>query len=186
MFILYALFTGLIVGAVLGGRVVALGDIEFRWAPLVILGFLAQVVLFTPVVSDRVGAAGPPLYVASTAMVGIGVLRNFSLPGVSWIVAGAVSNMAAILANDGYMPASAGALASLGHAVPTTYSNSAVVDHPRLQILTDQFALPTWLPFANVFSVGDVLLSIGVALLVIQTMRRRSGSTPVVRTQPAG
>lgn len=185
MFILYAVLVGLAVGLILGGRLGALGDIRFGWAPLILVGFVAQVVLFTPVVSDRVGAAGPPLYVLSTLMVGVAVLRNFSLPGMPWIAGGAISNLAAILANGGYMPASAGALASLGHPVPTTYSNSTVVAHPALEILTDQFALPTWLPFANVYSVGDVLLAIGVAILVVRTMRGRPGPVGVVRPQPA-
>ena len=35
--------------------------------------------------------------------------------------------------------------------------------HPALQPLTDIFAVPAWVPLANVFSVGDVLIAVGVA-----------------------
>ncbi len=172
MFILYALIAGLVVGLLAGGRPMAMGEIRFRWGPLILFGFLLQVILFTDAVASRVGDAGPFLYVGSTLLVGAAVLRNLALPGFPLIVAGAFSNMAAILANGGFMPAAPGALASLGKTAPTIYSNSAVVPQPALDLLIDRFALPRWLPFANVFSVGDVLLALGVFVLVVSVMRR--------------
>jgi len=181
MFILYALVVALVVGLLVGGRPAALAEIRFRWAPLVPIGFLAQVALFSDAVASRIGDAGPPLYVASTLLVGIAVVRNLRLPGVPFIVAGAASNMAAILANGGFMPAAPGALASLGKLPPTIYSNSAVVPAPALEPLTDLFALPRWLPLTNVFSIGDVLVATGVFILVVVTMRRG----PSVRSGPS-
>ena len=137
-----------------------------------------MVVILCYVVAARVGDAGPVLYVVSTLMVGVAVVRNLRIPGIPLIVIGAVSNMAAILANGGFMPAAPGALASLGKSVPVVYSNSAVVAQPALELLTDRMALPRWLPLANVFSVGDVLIGIGVLVLIVVTMRagRRMGS----------
>ena len=170
MFILYAIIVGLAVGTLLGGRWSALGSISIRWAPLILAGFLAQNVLFSEAVASRVGDAGPILYVVSTLMVGAAVVRNLRIPGMPLIVLGALSNMAAILANGGFMPAAPGALAAVGKTAPTIYSNSAVVARPALEALTDQFALPHWLPFANVFSVGDVLLGVGIVVLVVATM----------------
>jgi len=170
VFILYAIVVGLAAGTVLGGRWGALGSISFRWAPLILAGFLAQIVLFSEAVASRIGDAGPALYVVSTLMVGVAVVRNLGIPGVPLIVLGAISNMAAILANGGFMPAAPGALAALGKAAPTIYSNSAVVAQPALEALTDQFALPRWLPLANVFSVGDVLIGAGVVVLLVATM----------------
>ena len=184
MFILYALVIGLLVGALLGGRWLALGSIKFRWAPLISVGFLAQIVLFSEAVAARVGDAGPLLYVVSTLMVGVAVVRNLRIPGVPLIVVGAVSNMAAILANGGFMPAAPDALASIGKSAPTIYSNSAVVAQPALEFLTDRFALPHWLPLANVFSVGDILIGAGVFALIVTTMLRgRRDGTP---SGPAG
>ena len=142
-----------------------LADIRFRWGPLILVGFLAQIVLFSDPVAERVGDAGPLLYVASTLLVGAAVLRNLDLPGMPIIVLGAISNMAAILANGGFMPADPGALAAVGMSAPTVYSNSAVVAAPALEPLIDRFALPRWLPMANVFSIGDVLLAVGLVVL---------------------
>ena len=172
MFILYAIAIGLLLGSFGGGRWSALGSIRFHWAPLIVLGFLAQIVLFSDVVAERVGAAGPMLYVVSTLMVGAAVVRNLRIPGMPLIVLGAASNMAAILANGGFMPAAPEALASLGKSAPPIYSNSAVVAQPVLEFLTDRFALPHWLPFANVFSIGDVLIGVGVGMLLVISMSR--------------
>jgi hypothetical protein len=46
-----------------------------------------------------------------------------------------------------------------------------VVAAPVLALLTDIFAVPAWVPFANVFSVGDVLIAIGIAVAIAATMR---------------
>jgi hypothetical protein len=78
----------------------------------------------------------------------------------------------AIVANGGYMPASGAAMAALGKTAPTVYSNSAIVPDPVLWPLTDVFGLPTWLPGANVFSVGDILIAIGVIVVIVSAMRR--------------
>jgi len=170
MFILYAIIVGLVLGVALGGRWQALSAIQFRWAPLILFGFLVQIVLFSDPVAERIGAAGPVLYVVSTLMVGVAIVRNGRIPGMPLVVLGAISNMAAILANGGFMPAAPAALASLGKTAPTIYSNSTVVARPALELLTDQYALPRWLPFANVFSLGDVLLGVGLVVLVVLTM----------------
>ena len=186
MFILYAVLIGLLVGVLAGGRLLAIGDIRIRWWPLIVIGFLTQVALFSDQVAAVIGAAGPPLYVGSTLMVGAAVLRNLSLPGMPLIVAGAVCNMAAILANGGFMPSTQEALAAIGKGAPSVYSNSSLVDQPALPWLIDRFVLPEWLPFANVFSVGDVLLGIGVAWLIVATMLRgRRASRRAPKTLPS-
>jgi hypothetical protein len=100
------------------------------------------------------------------------VLRNLAIPGVAVIAVGAGCNLLAIVANGGWMPADPNALASVG-GLPAGPSNSIVITNPALQPLTDLFALPAWLPFANVFSVGDVVIGIGVAVTIAAAMRRR-------------
>jgi len=174
MFILYAVVIGLVAGLLAGGRISAIGEIRFRWAPLVIVGFLAQVLLFSDAVAERVGALGPALYVGSTLLVVVAVLRNVAIPGIPLVALGAISNLVAIVANGGFMPASPTAMAALGKDAPTIYSNSAVVSQPALAALTDVFALPSWLPFNNIFSIGDVVLAVGVVTVIWAAMRRDS------------
>lgn len=171
MFILYAILIGVLIGALAGGRLEGLARLEFRWGPLILAGLLVQVILFADPVAERIGALGPPIYVASTAAVLAGVLRNYRIVGMAVVALGAVCNMAAILANGGFMPVSAEALAAQGRSTATIYSNSRYLESPNLAPLTDIFAMPHWLPFANVFSVGDLLIGIGIALAIVWAMR---------------
>lgn len=176
MFILYAVLIGLLLGLILGGRPAGIGAIQFRWGWLAVIGFGVQLILFSAPVTERIGSLGVPFYIGSTALVLAALLRNISIPGL-WIVAlGAFSNLAAIATNGGYMPAAPGALAALGRGPETVYSNSAVVAHPALEPLTDIFAIPHGVPFANVFSVGDVLIGLGVVIALVVAMRRAAGS----------
>ena len=172
MFILYAILIGLGLGLALGGRPAGLNDLRFRWSWLFLAGLVVQVVLFSEPVTAVIGSLGAPIYVVSTGLVAGAVLANRGITGMPIVLAGAACNLAAILANGGYMPASAEAMAALGRTAPTVYSNSSLVATPALAPLTDIFALPIWIPWANVFSVGDVLIAIGVIVVMVAAMRR--------------
>ncbi len=172
MFILYAILIGFAIGLLAGGRPAGLGTLQFRLGWVAVAGFAAQIVLFSAPVTERIGELGAPLYVLSTAVVFAVLLANARIPGLPLVALGAASNMAAIVANGGYMPASEAALVAAGKIPATGYSNSAVIADPRLGPLTDIFALPTWLPFSNVFSVGDILIGVGIAVAIALAMRR--------------
>jgi hypothetical protein len=72
------------------------------------------------------------------------------------------------------MPASHAALEIAGRLTPRIYSNSSAVTDPALWPLTDVFALPSWVPLANVFSVGDVMIGAGIAVVIVLALRRRA------------
>ena len=97
--------------------------------------------------------------------------------------------MPAILANGGYMPADPAAFGSVFKLTPG-YSNSVVVADPALRPLTDIFALPAAFPLANVFSIGDVLIGIGLVLTIAIAMRTgarpagAAGSCATPRSRP--
>lgn len=173
MFLLYPILAGLALGLLLGGRLENLETATFRWAPLAVLGLAVQIVLFSPWVTPSIGAAGPPLYVASTALVALVAARNARRPGIALVALGASLNLLAIVANSGSMPADAGALAALGRGVGEGYSNSVVAGSGvAIWPLTDIFAMPRGLPGANVFSVGDVLIGAGALVWLVVTLRR--------------
>ncbi|MBA3875912.1 MAG: hypothetical protein C0498_03080 [Anaerolinea sp.] len=178
MLILWAIPVGIVVGLLLGGRLEGLLQLHFRWAALAVGGLLVQVVLFTPF-GDRVaGGLGPAIYVASTAAVFLAVVRNLRMPGMVIVAVGALSNLVAISANGGAMPADPGALTRAGFAGPGEYTNSVVLAEPVFQPLTDIYALPAGVPMANVFSIGDVLIGVGVATAIVVAMRRREAAPP--------
>src|SRR5450759_117096 len=174
MFMLWALPAGLILGTLAGGTIDQLTAVRFRWAPLAIAALLVQVVLFTPLGDQVAGGYGPAVYVISTAAVFVAVARNLRLLGMPIVGLGALCNLVAIAANGGAMPADAAALASAGLDGPGAHTNSVVLAAPALRSLTDIYAVPAWVPLANVFSVGDVLIGIGIVVGIEAEMRRGS------------
>lgn len=178
MFILYAIPVGILVGLLLGGRLSGLSTIRFRWAWVIMLGLAIQLVLFSDFVTERIGAAGVPIYVLSTLAVAVAVAANVRITGIPIVLVGALSNLAAIVANGGYMPTSAAALTALGHTFTSAYSNSSSDPNPALPWLTDIFAMPRWLPQANVFSIGDVLIDLGMVVVIVAAMRSPASPKP--------
>lgn len=184
VFILYAVAAGVVIGLLSGGSPSRLGDLRIRWVGLIVLGMAVQVLLFSSPLGGALGPAAPAAYLASELAVLAAVWRNLAIPGLGLVLAGGCANLAAIVANGGYMPVSPEALAALGRLPRDGYSNSRLVDGVVLGPLTDLFAMPAWLPVANVFSVGDVLIGIGVAIAVAAAMHGRGPLD--TRTVPAG
>ncbi len=172
MFMLWAIPLGIGAGLLAGGRLAALSALRFQWAWLAVAGLLIQIVLFTPTGDAIAGGLGPAIYVGSTFAVFLAVLRNARITGMPIVAAGSLSNLAAITSNGGFMPASRAALAAAGLDGPGSHTNSVVLEHPALEPLTDIFAIPAGLPLANVFSVGDVILGIGIVVVIVAAMRR--------------
>jgi hypothetical protein len=185
VFILYAVLAGLAIGTLRGGNPARLGDLRFVWAPLVAVGLGIQVLLFSTPLGDSLGAVAPAVYVASNVAVLVAVWRNMAIPGMPLVLIGGAANLVAIVANGGYMPVSPTALVALGRTAADGYTNSRLIDGVGagavLGPLTDLFALPGWLPLANVFSIGDVCIGVGVAIAVVAAMHGRGPLEP----QPA-
>lgn len=167
------LLAGLAVSPLLGGRWSRLAHLHVRLLPAFYLGIALQIAAFpasalpwrTP---DRLAVA---LWLASYGVFAAGVAANLSLPGVPLVVAGMLSNIAAIVANGGHMPALPAALRAAGLHFSRS-RNSALMSHPHLAWLVDRWATPRWVPWGNVFSVGDVLIAVGGFVLVVAATRR--------------
>jgi hypothetical protein len=157
---------------VLRGRIVRLGELKFRHGWL-IWAALADQVLVISIIPGGAHGATAAAHVASYAAIAAFVWANRRLPGGVLVFIGGALNAAAILTNGGIMPASKRALLASGWT-PTKghFANSAVVPHAHLKVLGDIFATPRWLPGHDVFSIGDLLVAAGVALLVAVTCTR--------------
>lgn len=184
MIILVAIPIGILAGLLFRGSIANLSGFRFRWGWVAVVGLLVQVALFTPTGDEIAGSAGPAIYVLSTIAVFLAVLRNIRLPGMVIVALGSISNLAAIIANGGFMPADARALAIAGFTDAGSHTNSVVLEHPALQPLTDIFAVPAGIPMANVYSVGDVLIGIGIVIM-IATLMRRPPTMPAMSPEPA-
>ena len=89
------------------------------------------------------------------------------MPGLLLIALGGGTNAAVIALNGGTLPANADALVEAGFSPdPAEYKNSGVVDDPVLAWLGDIMATPSWLPFRNVISLGDIVVLVGGLVLL--------------------
>jgi hypothetical protein len=131
------------------------------------------------------GVLAPTLHVATYA-VGLAFLwANRRTPGVLVVGAGAGLNGGTIALNGGVLPASPAAVAAAGLDHGAGFDNSAVVPDAVLPWLGDVLAWPAPLPLANTFSVGDVLIVLGVVVAAwTGTQRLRSAGAPDPEVDP--
>ena len=159
----------------LGGSLDRLLDLRLRLIGLVAGAFVVQILIVNVAPGALSHDANEVVHMATYVVIGIAVVANLRVPGVPVIALGGLSNALAIAANGGVMPASASALATAGMtADPEAFTNSALVENANLAFLGDVFAVPAWVPAANVFSVGDLLLILGGWILVMRVTGARA------------
>ena len=165
------LAAAVLVGLALGGRVGALAAIRLRAMPLFYAAIALQLLAFPPAFFRFETADGlsRALWLASYACLLAGCILNVRLRGVVLVVAGMAANVVAVVANGGVMPKLPEAARAAGFSDPAKY-NSLTQAEPHLSWLVDRWAAPPWIPLANVFSVGDVLLALGAFVVVLAAM----------------
>lgn len=164
---------GLVSVPLTGGRLWRLAHLRLRWLPVVAAAFAVQI-LIVNVIPGGDEDLRSAIHVGTYAVLAVVIARNLRLPGLPLIALGGLSNASAIVANGGVMPAREGALKTAGMtADPAEFTNSALVQDPNLWYLGDVFAVPSWVPAANVFSVGDLLLVAGAWVLMHSVCRTR-------------
>lgn len=161
-----------------------LGGLRVRAAWLLPLGLGLQVLVIN-LVPDAPRVLTVGTHLATYLLAAVFLALNRAVPGLLVLAAGAALNGVTIFVNGGTLPASAEALRFAGLAPdPADFTNSGVLEQPRLALLGDVFALPAGLPFANVFSIGDVVILVGVTLALHRTCAAPSPSLdPLLLTQ---
>ncbi len=160
----------------LGGRLSRLGQIRLKaWWTIAIALFI-QVLLIEVFAGTLGGVLAAIAHLLSYGFALVFVWHNRKVTGMALIVTGGLLNLAAIAANGGVMPAQRSALEMAGIIVDSPeFENSAVIDDARLWFLGDIFAIPDGVPFANVFSIGDIILVLGGGVTVHTVARSRLG-----------
>jgi hypothetical protein len=149
-----------------GGKLGRLDEVRIRWIGLAVVAFAIQVILVT-IVPEGDATVHRILHLATYVLAAACLLRNLDLRFVWLVGVGGLLNLIAIAANGGVMPARRGALETAGLRVESgQFANSDFVEDAHVWFLGDVFAIPAGWPGANVFSVGDVLMLVGVFLAV--------------------
>ena len=151
----------------LGGDLRRLGKLRLRLVWVIFAALAVQILVISVIPNMAQGwdaFAHVLTYIAGLAVIA----RNWRLPGLPVIGLGTACNGLAIVANGGTLPASRSALEEVGiHLSSKDFANSGVLAHPHLAWLGDRFATPSWLPMRNVISIGDLLLLVGLAVLLV-------------------
>lgn len=167
----------------LGGSLAGWALCRVRWWPVAIGALLVQLALFNPPVDRHpLGIEwGPWIWLITMASLLAVLLRNGLAGGgrlSPWLMAalGVALNVFVIAANGGYMPQSVEARAAArgveqiatGQSHPQLRNVVPIGPTTRFVWLGDVIPQPSWLPRANVISVGDLLLSAGLACWAFQ------------------
>jgi hypothetical protein len=163
VFLLPSIAIGVLLALFLGGKPSRLQEVEFRRSWTVALALAVQFVLFSPLTNGVPEPAVEAVHLATYALLGVFAVANRQLRALAPILLGLALNAVAIAANGGRMPASSAAAEAAGVDHLTNISTGAT----RLRFLGDVFALPRQLPLANVFSIGDILIGLGVIGFIV-------------------
>jgi hypothetical protein len=170
---------GVLVGLLLGGRLGRLANLPLRGLPLFAVAIGLQLAAYPPKSApwhpgDRVATW---MWISSYGVVIAVALLNRHVRGFPLATLGMLSNLAAVSANGGHMPALRSAMADAGVDF-SVRANSVAASSPNLPWLIDRWGAPWWVPMANVYSVGDVLLALGAVVIVAAGMGARLPRLP--------
>jgi hypothetical protein len=165
VFLLVAVVLAVLTVPIAGGKLVALADVRLRMVPVLFTALFVQIAIMA-VFPDGHDGLLRVLHLGSYALLGVFLWANRRIFGIPVVALGGFLNFLAIAANGGVMPAGPAAARSAGFAAPDQFVNSGVQKNPRLLFLGDIWAIPEGWPFANVFSIGDVIIAIGVAIVI--------------------
>jgi len=161
--------------------------LRFAWWGVIIATFGFELLLYNPPINTMAWALvlGPWLWVVTKLIMLLCLGRN-ARPSGQWSIAclvmalGIALNTVAIVANGGYMPQSVeaaktvwGAHAERSGVDTTRLRNTRPMDaDSQLTWLADVIVQPDWLPRRNVISIGDVLLSLGMAVWIFGGLQK--------------
>jgi hypothetical protein len=120
-------------------------------------------------------AAQQVLFLLSYLLLLIFVWRNWHLLGIRILGLGVICNLAVILANGGLMPITPETLAHINpgsapeqwlFGTHYSYSKDIILtkEASRLRVLSDMLVLPPPFPRPTAFSVGDLVIAVGIVI----------------------
>jgi hypothetical protein len=181
--LLLAVVLGVLTVPLTGGKIAALGHTRLRLVPA-IFGALALQILVISILPSGSPWLHRVLHVASYGLAAAFLIANRHIKGLYIVMVGGALNLVAILANGGVMPASRAAQETAGMTTNAKeFANSAAVAHPKLLFLGDIIGIPKSVPFANVYSIGDIVIAIG-AVIVVHALARRAPDPAASRVFP--
>ena len=181
MLLLWSLPLGIAIGYLRGGRLSHLAKFELRGAWLILIALIIQLLIFP------LGSGQQPLipfsteyfHLASYALLVVFVVLNWRQWGILAMGVGMLLNLLVITVNGGYMPTRPELLEAAGRSEAAAklrelgvYANNMLLEPDTpLWFWGDVFYVPAGVPLANIFSVGDLLLALGLIFFLQAKMK---------------
>jgi hypothetical protein len=147
---------------------------------LILLGFAIQLVIFNEKFSySKLNFLTPILYIYSLLILLIFMVLNLQYKGIKIAGIGFLSNLAVIVSNGGYMPQDllkiklvwgqekVELLKQFGHF----YNGIIMSPNTHLNFLGDIIAIPKLKFLMGVYSIGDVFITIGIAIFIFEFLK---------------
>jgi membrane-associated HD superfamily phosphohydrolase len=147
---------------------------------LILLGFAIQLVIFSQEFSySKLNFLTPILYIYSLLILLIFMVLNLQYKGIKIAGIGFLSNLAAIVSNGGYMPQDLMKIElvwgqeKVELLKQTGHFNNAILMSPNthLNFLSDIIAIPKPRFLMGVYSIGDVFITIGIAIFIFEFLK---------------
>ena len=191
MILAWSVPIGILIGFLRGGRLGNLEHISLKMAWIIFIALALQLLIFPfGLPGGAILKVEPPLFdiihLGSYAILALFVLLNIKEWALGLMGLGMFSNIVPIFLNGG-MPTTKELMLTAGLITPEQAelltcgqiiaNNIIDCGEAKLGFLGDIFATPAWFPLANIFSIGDVVLVLGMIIFIQAKMQPMA--TPV-------
>jgi len=146
--------------------------LRFKW--LVLTALFIQIIIFSgmPVLDYTPSLYIGIIHIISYLLLLAFIMLNVKVAGIAILGLGTLSNAAAIVVNGGFMP---NMLVAPGEI---SFNVVGISPESRLLFLSDILSAPEWLPLPSAFSIGDVLIVIGMFVYLLINSRKPKSDSP--------
>lgn len=196
------IFEGLLLGVIIGklrrGKLENLGKFMFKSSFLLVFSLILQIATSILIaLGNQIAIQNKMiLYIVSYIMLFIVLFLNLGRQSVWLILTGAIANFAAIVLNGGSMPIDVALLEKMGFEnMLESFKMGAMPNYINISdaysftaYLGKIFATPAFYPFKQVFTIGDILISLGLLILTQSIMQtgRHNHSAKTIRFDHKG
>ncbi|WP_130805957.1 DUF5317 domain-containing protein [Senegalia massiliensis] len=173
------LLLAVIVGYMKGGKFTRIKNLNFKKLSPIIIALVVQylVLIFSDKDLKVIGNYVEEIYLVSFILIFIGVIININIPSLWIVFVGSISNFIVFAMNGMKIPVSLDALkiAGMNSTIKLMENGQyklydAIANGTNYEILGKVITIDNILPLAGVFSVGDILITMGLFVFIESSM----------------
>lgn len=193
MILAAAFLLSLAIALIRGGHLQRLAEMPLRWGWIALVAFGLQIyqIYYPEPKAEGLLSFHAAILFLSYVLIFAVVWKNRGLPGIKLVGVGLAANFLVMLLNGGYMPITADALDRVGHSrnILGSGPGARVVGTKDIVLprestiawwLSDIWVVPPPFPIPSVFSIGDLLIAIGMFWFVQQALLAAPSTTPKI------